>query len=486
MPDLAVSQQRQQAVQRPSVETIAAALRNGTVTSEHLVENIFARIGDHDSRLGAFAALFKDSALAAAHEADVATARGDDHGPLHGVPIAVKDIIATREGPTGAQSLVAAPGWPAERDATAVARLRKAGAVVIGKTTTMEYAAGLPDIERPFPLPRNPWDPRRWTGGSSSGTAGGVAAGLVPAGLGTDTGGSIRWPSAWCGVTGLKPTYGRVPRSGVLPLGYTADHVGPIGLSARDCALLLQSMAGPADDDPSTADREVRTLLPEKGRDLSGLRVGVVRAGHLPTTADPGLAPTYAEAISVFEKLGASTVEVELPLLSEMQVIDMVAVYAEAYSFHRNMLRTSWADYAPATRTMVALGGLIPAGDYLQAQRVRRVALRALASLFSTVDLVITPATAIPAVTYADLTTGGAEWLGYLFSHLFTSYWDSAGYPVMAVPMGFSADRLPLSLQIAGRPFAEDAVIGAGAAYQESTDWHLHLPPVAEEMDSLW
>lgn len=221
------------------LSTIAADLREGTVTSAALVEAALAGAEALDGQLGLFLARFDNAARTAAHERDEELAGGHDRGPLHGVPIVVKDIIATIEGPTTAQSRVLDAGWGAGIDAAVVSRLRAAGAVILGKTTTMEFAIGYPDPAKGFPVPRNPWDPERWTGGSSSGTAAAVAAGVAPAGLGTDTGGSVRLPAAYCGITGFKATYGAVPKSGVVPLGYSVDHVGPMARSVEDCAALL-------------------------------------------------------------------------------------------------------------------------------------------------------------------------------------------------------------------------------------------------------
>ena len=215
----------------------AAALRAGTVSSVELTLASIERADRFDEQLGTYVCRADGPALEAAKQADAELEAGRDRGPLHGIPVGIKDIVATAGLPTTAQSLVLDRRWGERGDAVVVARLRAAGAVITGKTTTMEFAIGLPDPTKPFPLPRNPWAPDRWAGGSSSGTANGVAAGIFWAGIGTDTGGSIRMPSALCGITGLKPTFGRVPKSGVVPLSWSFDHVGPMARTARDCAL---------------------------------------------------------------------------------------------------------------------------------------------------------------------------------------------------------------------------------------------------------
>ena len=226
-----------------TVQDAAKQLRTGELTSVELTKLVIARAEEFDAQVGTYLARFDDHALASAAQADDELAQGLDRGPLHGIPVGVKDILAALEGPTTAQSLILDPAWGEGKDAPIVKRLRKAGAVITGKTTTMEFACGMPDPTKPFPIPRNPWDLETWPGGSSSGTGSGIAAGMFLAGIGTDTGGSIRIPAAFCGVSGLMPTFGRVPKSGCTPLGYSLDHVGPLARSAWDCAAMLQVSA---------------------------------------------------------------------------------------------------------------------------------------------------------------------------------------------------------------------------------------------------
>jgi aspartyl-tRNA(Asn)/glutamyl-tRNA(Gln) amidotransferase subunit A len=239
----------------------AEQLRSGQVTSEVLTRTVLERADRLDDRLGTYLARFDEEALASAKQADADFAAGVDRGPIQGIPVGIKDILAMAEGPTTAQSLVLDREWGAGRDAPVVARLKAAGAVITGKVTTMEFAIGMPDPTKPFPLPRNPWDTDTWPGGSSSGTGNGVAAGLFFAGIGTDTGGSIRIPAAYCGVSGLMPTFGRVPKSGCVPLGYSLDHIGPLARSARDCGAMLGAIAGYHPSDPTAVDRPVPDFL---------------------------------------------------------------------------------------------------------------------------------------------------------------------------------------------------------------------------------
>jgi aspartyl-tRNA(Asn)/glutamyl-tRNA(Gln) amidotransferase subunit A len=460
-----------------TVTEAAAGLRAGELSSVELTGAMLARADLLDRRLGSYLARFDEQALAAAAAADADLAAGVDRGPMQGIPVAVKDILAAAEGPTTAQSLILEAAWGDGRDAPIVSRLRAAGAVITGKVTTMEFACGMPDAAKPFPVPRNPWDLGTWPGGSSSGTGSGVAAGLFLAGIGTDTGGSIRCPAAFCGVSGLKATFGRVPKSGCVPLGYSLDHVGPLARSAADCAAMLSVLAGYDASDPDSADVPVPDYLGALEQSMAGVRVGVVREHHFPAAlTDPAAPACFEAAVSALEGLGASVVEVSLPYFRELGAATMMTWEAEALAYHRGDLRTRWSDYFASTRVMVARGALVSGADYVQAQRVRRVAQRALRRLFEDVDVIVTPTNVRGAPRYDE--HDRLLDIDHLVEGLFTPYWNSVGNPVLAVPMGFTGDGLPLSLQLAGRPFEEALVLRAADAYQRATDWHLRVPPL--------
>ena len=352
----------------------------GDLTSTDLTEAVLARADVHDGALGTYLARFDEHALAAAALADSELAEGIDRGPpRRASPLGIKDIIAAAEGPTTGNSLVLDPGVGSGQGRPGSGPcLRSAGAVITGKLTTMEFACGAPDPAKPFPLPRNPWNTDTWPGGSSSGTGAGVAAGFFLGGLGTDTGGSIRLPSAFCGITGLMPTFGRVPKSGCAPLGYSLDHIGPMARTSEDCAAMLQVLAGYHASDPDCADLAVPDfsagLVPGS---LEGKRIGVDRVHHFPEGADPAVAPSFEAAAAVLEGLGATVVEVVLPLYEEMLAADMVTMGGEALAYHLPDMRTRWEDFFLGTRRMVVQGALLSGADFVQAQRVRRVALKA-------------------------------------------------------------------------------------------------------------
>ena len=457
-----------------TITEAAAWLRDGRTTSVALTTAMQARADALDPVLGTYLSRCDEAALAAAERADADLASGRDRGPLLGVPVGIKDILATDDCPTTAQSLVLDPAWGDQGDATAVARLRDAGAVVTGKTSTMEFAIGLPDPEKPFPVPRNPWLTSAWAGGSSSGTASGVSAGMFLGGIGTDTGGSIRMPSALCGITGLKPTWGRVPKAGVVPLASTLDHVGPMARSARDCALLLSAMAGYDPSDPCSADVPVTDYVAALDGTLAGLRIGVEREHHTRAPmVDPVAAERFEDAVQMLEKAGASVVEITMDLWEAVNEATIVTTFAEAFAVHRRNLQTRWSDYGSFTRTMVATGAFYTANDYVQAQRVRQAGRQEIAKLLADVDVIagLTVGAGAPPVE-------GLDFASTLLLPVFTAVWDGLGLPTVSVPVGFTDAGLPVGMQLSAGAWNEALVLRVADAYQQLTDWHLALPPV--------
>jgi len=462
-----------------TITDAATALRAGEVTSVELVEHAIAVSDAIDEQVGSFLARFDDRALASAAEADAAFAAGEQVGSLHGIPLGVKDIIQTFEAPATAQSLILDPQWSsAGEDAVVVSRLREAGGIVMGKLTTMEFAIGMPDATKPFPIPKNPWSLDHWAGGSSSGSGSAVATGAVLGALGTDTGGSIRVPAAFCGVTGMMPTFGRVPKSGCAPLGFSLDHIGPMARSARDCALMLQVLAGHEASDLSSIAAPVPDYLAGLTGDLTGLTIGYDRLSRAAGDAqDPALDSVFSAALADLEVHGARIVEVQLPFYAEMTAAAVVIMLSEALAYHLPDLQTRWSDYAEGTRNIVASGIFYSAADYVQAQRARRVGQKAVAQLYQDVDLVVTPTSSAGATAFSDPTSDPGTRVGG-FGPIHTPYWDTTGNPVLTVPMGLTATGLPLGMQIAGRPFDETTVLRAGDAYQAHTRWHLRVPPL--------
>ena len=455
-----------------TISEAAAAIRSGEITAVELTTKHLERIEAENERLGAFVTVMPETALAAAKAADDDLANGIDRGPLQGIPLAIKDIIATKDAKTTANSLILAPDWGAGIDAPVVARLRATGAVMVGKSTTSEFACGMPDAEKPFLVPHNPWNVDHTPSGSSAGTGIAVAAGLALGGLGTDTGGSVRGPAAANGHTGLKVTFGRVPKNSVVPLGYSLDSIGPMARSARDCALLLSVMAGYDPGDPDCAMEPVDDYVGALTGSVAGLRIGVPTTYFYDSEAlDPAQRAATLDAVEELRALGADVVEVVVPLAEEAARASMMAMFGEAYAYHRNDLVTRWGDYGRFTRTGIALGALFSAGDFAQAQRLRQVFRRSMAAIFRDVDVLVTPSGLGEAPRAADMNLEM-----FISAPMFTPQWNFSGLPALAAPVGFGPQGLPLSMQIIGKPFAEATVLRVADAYQGVTDWHLQAP----------
>jgi aspartyl-tRNA(Asn)/glutamyl-tRNA(Gln) amidotransferase subunit A len=454
-----------------TIAEAAAALRAGSVTAVELTERALARADAVEPDLGCLLARFDDTARAAAAHADAELAAGTDRGPLHGIPLGVKDLLATVEGPTTAHSRVAPRGIAPGTDAPAVARLRARGAVIVGKASLSEYAFGSPDPDAGLPLPRNPWDRERWPGGSSSGTGSGVAAGVFLGGLGSDTGGSIRIPAACCGVTGLKPTAGRVPTDGCVPLAWSLDTVGPMARTAEDCGLLLAAIADavpPAAGVPATGPAAVDALAARAG-DLTGLRIGVERRHHgVDAGADPDVVAAVEAAVAVLEQAGAVVEEVVIDRWELADHAQHVILHAEAYTAHRASLREHWADYGSITRFLLAQGMFVSGPEYVQAQRVRSLVRADVARLLERVDVVVTPTIGVPAPRL------DADFLA-LVPLFFTAVWNLTGHPALSVPVE-PVRGLPVGMQVVGRPFADATVLAVGDAYQRRTGSHRLVP----------
>jgi aspartyl-tRNA(Asn)/glutamyl-tRNA(Gln) amidotransferase subunit A len=438
-----------------------------------LVESAIAAADAFDGALGTYLVRLDAEALAAAEVADRELAAGVDRGPLHGIPLGIKDIISTSDAPTTAQSLILDPAWGDQGDAPVVARLRAAGGVVMGKTTTMEFACGMPDFDKPFPIPRNTWDLERWPGGSSSGTGSGVSAGMFLGGLGTDTGGSIRCPATFSGISGMKQTYGLVPKSGCTALGTSFDHIGPMARSAWDCAAMLSVIAGAHPSDHTTVPVNVPDYLAALDGSVEGLRIGVDRTNTMgrPGT-DAGLAALFDAAVAELEAAGATIVDITIPYFDALSEVTMMSWPAEVLSFQRGDLQSRWADYGCHTRMVMAYGALLSAADLVRADRVRQVGRLAILDMMSDLDAIVTPTAAAgaPLVAGTDL----AAVIGLVY----TSIWNATGFPALSVPMGLGAQGLPIGLQIVTKPFEDALALRIGDAYQRHTAFHLELPPM--------
>ena len=424
---------------------------------------LLARTDALEPQLNAHITRTSEAALEAARAAEAEIARGNYRGAMHGIPFAVKDIYDTAGVLTSGHSRTCIDRVPA-KDATAVAKLRAAGAVLTGKLATHEFAHGGPSFDLPWPPARNPWNTAHFTGGSSSGSGAAIAAGLVPATLGSDTGGSIRGPAGLCGIAGLKPTYGLVSRAGVLPNSYSYDHCGPMARTAKDCALILNAIAGYDPADPASSPRHPTDFAAGLDLGVKGLRIGVVR--HF-WEKDQGVhadLPLALEtALSVFRDLGAIVEDVELRPLRDYSDIKIVAAESELFSLHLPELIARPEAFGQDFRARSLAACLFTAEDYVRASRERRAILAEMRPLYQQYDMFVTAnSSAAPRLDRHDP-------LSFWKAPNLTSPFNCTGGPALALLCGFTKDGLPLSLQIAGRPFDDAGVLRAGHAYEQAT-----------------
>jgi len=460
-----------------TIKDAAAALRAGTITSTALTQAHLDKIEALNPTLGAFITVMPEIALAEAAAADAAFAQGVDHGPLQGIPLAAKDIIATKTAPTTANSLVLDPKWGEGYDATVVSKMRAAGAVFVGKTVLSEFANGAPDPDKPFPMPQNPWDLPRTAAGSSSGTGIAIASGLVLGGFGTDTGGSTRGPSSVNGGTGMKQTFGRVSKFGCVPLGYSLDGINPMARTAYDCALMLNIMAGYDPNDPTTVDLPVPDYTAGMDGTVEGMKIGLAMGYFLENPMLDGDTKTaILDAVKVLEGMGAIISEVTIPYAEESKDANQIIMWSEASAYHRPDLDTRYDDYGKFTAQQLARGMMYSGADYVQAQRFRSHFCAEVAKIFQTVDVLAMPTSIGPAAPRDAMTPERR-----LGEPSFTAPWNLTGLPAMALPVGFTTGALPLplSMQLVGAAFDEATVFKAGDAYQRVTDFHLRVPTYA-------
>jgi aspartyl-tRNA(Asn)/glutamyl-tRNA(Gln) amidotransferase subunit A len=456
-----------------SIDEASAQLRAGKLSPVELTRACLAQIEALNPVLNAFITVMAESALAEAHRAESEIAGGRWRGPLHGIPVALKDAIDTAGVRTTAASALFAQRVP-ERDAAVVERLKAAGAILLGKLNMQEFAYGASSVPSHFGRVCNPWDPTRIAGGSSGGSAAAVAAGLCLGAIGADTGGSIREPAAFCGIVGLKPTYGRVSTRGVVPLAHSLDHVGPMTRSARDAALMLAAIAGYDPQDPSSADRAVGSYLGSPARGRTQLRIGLPREYYFADLHPEVQAATDA-ALRVLVAAGAQVRDVALEVSTDRTVLR-----AEAYAYHAQYIAQYPERYLPETLAKLRSGADIDAPSYIRARQDLDRLRRSVVAVFTSVDVVATPTTSLLAPSAADYpsTPEGAMALdGAMLRN--TRPFDLYGLPTVSIPCGFSRSGLPIGLQLCGAPWDEAGVLGLAEVFQRATDWHTRRPPSA-------
>lgn len=455
-----------------SLTTLSQDIARGAVSPIDLTELMLERIARHDGRLRSYATVAADVARRAAAEAATEIQAGRWRGPLHGVPIAVKDVFYTVDVRTGLGSSIY-EGWKAPYESTATARLRAAGAVMLGKLTATEgvYADHHPTIAPPI----NPFGADHWTGTSSSGSGVAVTAGLAYATLGTDTGGSIRLPSACCGVVGVKPTWGRVSRHGVFPLAESLDHVGPMARSAADAAALLAAIAGPDAADPTAACVAVPDYLAEIEAGVAGLSIGVDWT-FLRAKATTEVADSIAAAMAVMTKLGARFVDVSFPETEAILRGWAVQCAVEAAIAHRETYPARKGEYGQRLAALLDRGAAFTGIELGEALKSRRDFNGSVARMFEAIDLFLVPALPVAGPTLDYMASLGEDPEAILAIGPFTAPFDVCGYPTITTPCGASAAGVPVALQFVGKPFSESMLLRAAHAYQGETDWHRRRP----------
>ena len=456
---------------------LARAIRDKQVSAANAMETTLARAQAVQPKLNAFLRIDTDLALDAARLADRDLARGHLRGPLHGVPMAHKDMYY-REGVASSYGGRIGASRPAPSTATALARLDAAGAIQFGVLNMAECAFGPTGHNYHYGHCRNAWNPEYITGGSSSGSATAVAARATYAALGSDTGGSIRLPASFCGTSGIKPTYGRVSRAGAMPLSFSMDTVGPLARTVEDCALILSALAGADARDPLAEAREVPDYLAQMRRSAAGLTIGKPRQ-YFYDDCDAEIAALMQASLETFRSLGATVVEVDLPDVDAWNAAATMIISSEAASVHGNWLRTRPHEYSAQVRARLEQGFAIPAAAYIDSLRLRGVALREFSErVFSKVDVLHAPVVAFQTPGIAETDVGGGPTMAALLARLtrLTRPGNFLGVPALSLQAGFTKAGMPVGMQLLGRPFDEATLFALGHAYQGATDFHRKAP----------
>jgi aspartyl-tRNA(Asn)/glutamyl-tRNA(Gln) amidotransferase subunit A len=466
------------------ITELAPLLRERKVSPIDVTDAYLDRIEHIDPRLNTYIRLMPEQARAAAQAAELEILKGAYRGPLHGVPLGIKDLFDVAGVPNTMGSKILRDNVPAT-DATVVARLKQAGAIILGKQNLHEFAFGITSENPHYGVVRNPWDLNRVPGGSSGGTAAAVAAGLCAAGMGSDTGASIRAPASFCGTVGLKPTYGRVSRAGALPLSWSLDHAGPLARSVADCALMLQAIAGFDPRDAATSAEPVPDFSAGLAHGVQGLRVGLPRE-YFFEIIEPEVERLVDEAIATLERLGAQVQEVSLPHVRHAQVAGNVIMSSEAAAWHASWLRERPHDYGTDVLARIRGGLLVHATEYLHSQQMRALIQQDFSGAFEQVDVVVAPTVPLvaPPIGRTFEPGGPLNVAPRSIANRTTVPCNLTGMPAISVPCGFADGGLPVGLQIMGPAFSEALVLRVAAGYEAATAWRQKRPPLQDAMVS--
>jgi len=455
-----------------SITEASSGLRRKEFSLVELAQACLKRIESVDSKLHSFITVTADLALEQARKAEQELRAGKDKGPLHGIPIALKDLYATKGIRTTCHSAVL-QDWVPHYDATAALKLAQAGAVLLGKLGMHEFAFGGPSVDAPFPAVRNPWNTAHIPGGSSSGSGAALAAGLCLGSLGSDTGGSIRTPSSHCGVVGMKPTYGRVSRYGVVPLSWSLDHAGPMARNVEDCAILQQAIAGHDPNDPASAKVPVPDLRAELKNGIKGLRVGVPRTNWFNENkgTDPETEAVFNNALKTLESLGAFVIDIEGQPFSLARKANQTILVAEGYAYHEKRFQEAPGKFGSSVRRRMLEGAFLSAADYITALRARTVLNDEIRANFFRVDVFATPTVPRPPEAFETIDPNEQN-----LRPSFTNPFNLTGLPAISLPCGFTKDNLPVGVQIVAQPFEEGTAFRVAYAYEQATEWRERRP----------
>ena len=454
-----------------SATELSGLIKKRDVSPVEAIDAYLHRIELLDPKLNAFLTVCGDEARLAAQKAEQALARGDYWGPMHGIPVGVKDQVYTKGIRTTGGSTIFKDFVP-DQDATVIANLRASGAIIIGKTNMTEFATTA--FYHCFGRARNPWDMERHTGGSSSGSASATAGSLCATSLGEDTGGSIRFPAAWCGLVGLKPSWGRVSRYGLIAGVWSLDTVGPISRTVEDSAMTLQAIAGHDPKDQYTWDIPVPDYQNALGGGIKGVRVGLVKELFRPDFVDAETQQAVSKAVDVLRGLGASVEEVSIPLAIHVQAIQ-AGLRMEMSEGHREQIYNQLMEIGHENRVSYLVGSVLPAQVYFKSQKLRALLRQQTLAVLEKKDVLISPTVGVPAQkAEADTAMSISSGLREIFTHVF----NLAGAPALTICCGFTPENLPIGLQIGGKPFDEETVLKVAFAYEKNTAWHTRKPPI--------
>ena len=461
-----------------SAGQLSTLVESKQVSPVEIVEAHLSRIEATEPVLNSFITLLPDDARAAARRAEADIQRGNYRGPLHGIPVALKDLYNTAGVRTTSGSKLFDNFVP-EEDCTVAAKFREAGAILLGKLNLHQFAYG-PTGENPdYGHMHNPWDPNMVAGGSSGGSGSAAAAGQCTITTGSDTGGSIRIPASLCGIVGLKPTYGLVSRHGLTALSWSMDHPGPMVRTVEDAALVMNAIAGHDPKDPASVAVPAQDYTSGLTGEVRGLRIGVPRE-YFAAPLDPQVGEAVRDAVSLLEQMGAEVTEVSFPMFEDSQAISTSILMPEASAYHRDLLAKHADKLYPPVRLRLEAGLFISAADYLRAQQARAVFDRQTRQLLEEVDLLAGPTEPVTAPPLLAAQVQAGEYTVGTTAALtqYTRPYNITGFPAISIPCGFSSAGLPVGLQLAGRPFDEVTVLRAAHAYEQATDWHTRRPPI--------